>query len=148
SAQRQLQASHPEESFAGLDRFAQTLATVEKRLGVSTGGFITYLFCCRSCWDVHYPSELPKLLSPACSNPYCDGILYTVKRLSGGAEKRTPVLTVPFVPPSRAIRRMCLQPGKVQQWQHWRGPDDTSRRQPPTDVPCDNLIPSITCRLP
>ncbi|KAK0183724.1 hypothetical protein F5146DRAFT_1147323 [Armillaria mellea] len=36
----------PDDPFPGLDVFAQTLPTVEKRLGVSTEGFIMYLFQC------------------------------------------------------------------------------------------------------
>ena len=47
-------------------------------------------------------------------------------------EKRTPSLILPYVPPSRAIQRMCLQPGKVAQWQHWRGPSDEFGIRPPT----------------
>lgn len=34
----------------GVEHFAQTLATVEKCLGVSTEGFIIYLFLCPICW--------------------------------------------------------------------------------------------------
>ncbi|KAK0434917.1 hypothetical protein EV421DRAFT_1658630, partial [Armillaria borealis] len=127
----------PEDPFPGLDGFAQTLPTVEKRLGVSTEGFITYLFICNSCWDHHYPSALARLPSPSCTKPDCTGKLYTIKRLFDGTEKRTPLLTVPFVPPSKAIQRMCLQPGKVEQWQHWRGPDDVPQRRPPTAAPPD-----------
>ncbi|KAK6977137.1 hypothetical protein R3P38DRAFT_2563794 [Favolaschia claudopus] len=47
-------------------------------------------------------------------------------------EKRTPLLTLPFVPPERAIQRLCLQPGKVAQWQEWRGPDDVPGRREPS----------------
>ncbi|KAJ7479156.1 hypothetical protein FB451DRAFT_1172268 [Mycena latifolia] len=60
-----------------------------------------------------------------CTKQDCSGSLYTVKRLSNGSEKRIPVLTLPFVPPEKALQRMCLQPGKVAQWQEWRGPLDS-----------------------
>ncbi|KAJ6554294.1 hypothetical protein B0H19DRAFT_1293882 [Mycena capillaripes] len=85
------------------------------------------------CWKPHFPAELAHLESPGCQQPECPGLLYEKKRCSNGAEKRTPLLTVPFVPPERAIQRMCLQPGKVAQWQEWRGPGDgAGRREPST----------------
>jgi hypothetical protein len=57
-----------------------------------------------------------------------------VKRLSSGAEKRTPLLTLPFVPSEKAIQRMCLQPGKVAQLQEWRGPGDSVGRRKPSNL--------------
>jgi hypothetical protein len=119
--------------FPGLSNFALTLGTVEKRLGVSTNNLIIYLFLCDVCWKPHYPEELSTRETPECDQPGCTGTLYTCKRLSSGAEKRTPVLTLPFVPPEKAIQRMCLQPGKVAQWQEWRGPADApGKREPST----------------
>jgi hypothetical protein len=116
----------------GIENFARTIATVEKRLGVSTEGFIIYLFLCPNCWQAHHPRELLALKSPTCSKPDCLGILYTTKRLADNTEKRTPSLILPFVPPSKAIRRMCMRPGKVEQWQHWRKPGDEPGVRPPT----------------
>ncbi|KAJ7434622.1 hypothetical protein FB451DRAFT_1063278 [Mycena latifolia] len=119
--------------FPGLSNFARTLPTVEKRLGVSTDDLITYLFICDSCWKAHLPSELAHLTSAKCDEPNCSGSLYTTKRLASGVEKRTPNLTLPFVAPEKAIQRMCLQPGKVAQWQEWRRPEDTvGKREPST----------------
>ncbi|KAK7025800.1 hypothetical protein R3P38DRAFT_3316414 [Favolaschia claudopus] len=93
------------------------------RLGVCTDDLITYLFLCNGCWKPHLRHELTQLPSPHCDEPECTGILYTLKRLVDG-EKRTPTLTLPFVPPEKALQRMALQPGKVDQWQKWRGPED------------------------
>ncbi|KAJ7347668.1 hypothetical protein DFH08DRAFT_936539 [Mycena albidolilacea] len=120
--------------FQGLSHFARTLPTVEKRLGVSTDELIIYLFLCPTFWKPHFPAELARLDSPDCQELDCDGKLYTVKRLSSGAEKRTPILTLPFVPPERVIQRMCLQPGKVAQWQEWRGPDDGAGKKEPSKL--------------
>ncbi|KAJ7751437.1 hypothetical protein B0H16DRAFT_1318064 [Mycena metata] len=121
--------------FRGLENFAVTLSTVEKRLGLSTDSLITYMFLCDVCWRPHFPHELSELNDEHCDAPDCDGTLYTVKRLSGGAQKRTPVLTLPFVSPDKAIQRMCLQPGKVAQWQEWRRGDDVpGRREPSTST--------------
>ncbi|KAJ7603249.1 hypothetical protein DFH06DRAFT_1114701 [Mycena polygramma] len=120
--------------FPGLDNFARTLPTVEKRLGVSTDSLIIYLFLCDVCWKPHFPEELAHLEDSHCNEPDCSGTLYTVKRLSSGVEKRTPVLTLPFVPPERAIQRMCLQPGKVEQWQEWRGALDAVGQREPSEL--------------
>lgn len=125
-------AAYAGRDFPGIDRFARTIGTVEKRLGVSTEGFIIYLVLCPICWHSHLPCELSKLESPFCGQVDCPGILYSTKRLSDGTEKRTPSLILPYVPPSRAIQRMCLRPGKVAQWQHWRGPSDEFGIRPPT----------------
>ncbi|KAI5827021.1 hypothetical protein K523DRAFT_310242 [Schizophyllum commune Tattone D] len=116
----------------GLDEFALTLPTIERRLGVSTDGFIVYLFACPTCWTTYQPSRLYELTTASCLAPNCDGRLYTTKRASDGKEKRTPGLTVPFVRPSSAIARKCLQPGKVAQWQQWRGAGDEPGVVPPT----------------
>ncbi|KAF9464321.1 hypothetical protein BDZ94DRAFT_1308102 [Collybia nuda] len=118
--------------FPGADNFARTIGTVEKRLGVSTAGFIIYLVLCPLCWTTHHPRRLPFLKSPCCFNGDCLGTLYTTKRLSDGTEKWTPVLILPYVPPLQAIQHMCLRPGKVAQWQHWRGVGDKPGMRPPT----------------
>ncbi|KAL1713956.1 hypothetical protein EV715DRAFT_210517 [Schizophyllum commune] len=118
--------------FDGLENFALTIQTVEKRLGVSTEGFIIYLFICPVCWAVHYPDELLTLASPTCAKPTCNGQLFTTKRRADRTEKRVPALTLPYVRPSTAIARMCLQPGKVEQWQRWRREEDTPGRTSPS----------------
>lgn len=41
---------------------------------------------------------------------------------------------MPFVPPERAIQRMCLQPGKVGQWQEWRRPTDVVGKREPSKL--------------
>ncbi|KAJ6530158.1 hypothetical protein B0H19DRAFT_1273823 [Mycena capillaripes] len=129
--------------YCGLENFATTLTTVEKRLGVSTDELIIYLFLCDSCWKPHFPEELAKLQNHQCDQPDCDGTLYTVKRLSNGVEKRIPVLTLPFVPPEKAIQRMCLQPGKVAQWQEWRGPLDAVGERKPSTLTGYDAFPDL-----
>ncbi|KAJ7208732.1 hypothetical protein C8J57DRAFT_1610075 [Mycena rebaudengoi] len=118
-------------NYPGLQNFARTLGTVEKRLGVSTDTLITYFFACDICWKIHHPHTLSTLPSSVCDVPDCAGRLFSVKRLANKTEKRTPFLSIPFVSPETAIRRMCMQPGKVAQWQEWRGPlDDPGQREP------------------
>ncbi|KAJ7154970.1 hypothetical protein C8R43DRAFT_923002 [Mycena crocata] len=118
----------------GLESFARTLATVEKRLGVSTDGFITYLFVCDVCWKVHRPEELPNLHeSGKCRETNCSGSLFTSKRMADGKLKRTPVKIMPFVDPKRAIAHMLMRPGKYKQLQLWRSAGDAPGCVPPLD---------------
>jgi hypothetical protein len=105
----------PSLEIPGLLNMAQTLRTAEKRLGLYLDDFIVYLFLCDKCWKVHNPSELYRLPSPECSVNDCTGKLYKSKIVSGGTEKRTLTLMVPFVPPNRAIQYILLQPGKLKQ---------------------------------
>ena len=120
----------PALEFPGLETMARTLPTVEKRLGVSTDRFITYLFTCPVCWKLHCPHELYKI-SAQCNVKDCPGTLFTVKRMADGKDKRTPSKIVPFVDPERGIAHMMMQPGKWDQIQEWRQPGDEPGRQPP-----------------
>jgi len=124
--------AHAGLEIPGIKNFACTIGTVEKQFGISTEGFIIYLVLCPTCWCLHLPCELSKLRSPFCPKIGCPGILYSMKCLSDGTEKRMPSLILPYIPPSRAIQRMCLQLGKVTQWQHWRRQGDEPGVRPPT----------------
>ncbi|KAL1741762.1 hypothetical protein HDZ31DRAFT_75965 [Schizophyllum fasciatum] len=116
----------------GVENFARTLRTVERRIGVSTEGLITYLFACPSCWKTHRPAELTELDGALCADTEkCTGVLFTVKRMVDGKQKRTPTFLMPLVRPSSAIARMCMQPGKVGQWQQWRCEGDEVNPVPP-----------------
>lgn len=128
---RTAQQANPDIEYPGLDNFARTLPTLLRRLGLSTDQFIVYFFVCDICWKLHHPSELSELLSPDCTVADCDGTLYTSKRLADGTLKRTPTKIVPYVPPERALQRFLLRPGKWDQFQHWRGPEDQPGHVPP-----------------
>jgi hypothetical protein len=110
-----------QQDIPGLESFAKTLATVERRLGVSTDGFITYLFVCNVCWHVHRPKELSSLPdSGKCTDEDCSGKLLTSKRMANGKLKRSPNKIMTFVDPEHAIAHMLMRPGKYAQLQHWR----------------------------
>jgi hypothetical protein len=109
----------------GLDNFARTFGTVERRLGVSTDHFITYLFVCDLCWQVHRPEDLASLPELGkCTADDCSGSLFTSKRMADGGLKRTPTKIMPFVDPQRAIAHMLMRPGEYEQLQLWRGAGD------------------------
>ncbi|KAG1725168.1 uncharacterized protein EDB91DRAFT_1254905 [Suillus paluster] len=125
------QQANPDIEYPGLDNFARTLPTLLKCLGLSMDQFIIYFFVCDICWKLHHPSVLSELESPECTIDDCDGTLYRQKCLSDGTLKRTPMKLVPYVPPERALQRLFLRPGKWEQFQHWRGPEDQLGLVPP-----------------
>ncbi|KAJ7020885.1 hypothetical protein C8F04DRAFT_1315733 [Mycena alexandri] len=115
----------------GLDKFARTLATVERRLGINIDDSIVYFFVCPECWKRHHPSELNKpSLSSTCSRNGCSGTIYTVKRTASSAQKRTPTKIMPFFPPNIAIQRMMRRPGKYEECNHWRKAEDHGAQPP------------------
>jgi len=114
-----------------LESFATTIATVERRLGVDTGTYIKYFFVCNLCWCRHEPEELYTLKSGSCSRHSCSGLLFTSKRLQNGLEKRIPVKILPYAKFIYAIQRILLRPGKWDDFQHWRGPEDVPGVVPP-----------------
>ncbi|KAF8513518.1 hypothetical protein JB92DRAFT_2923054 [Gautieria morchelliformis] len=110
-----------------LENFATTFPTVERRLGVNTSSYIKYFFVCDICWIRHEPDTLYTLKSPHCTDSKCRGKLYTSKRILNATksiEKRTPCKILPYALLVRAIQRVLLRPGKWQDFQHWRTPDD------------------------
>jgi len=111
--------------------FAETLTTVEQRLGLNTDDYIKYFFVCDICWDRHKPDTLYKLRSPICSQDSCTGMLYSTKRLADGKEKRTPIKILPYVRFTWAIQRILARPGKWEDFQHWRQPGDEPGQVPP-----------------
>lgn len=121
--------------FPGLENMARTLSTAEKRLGVSTEQFITYYFLCDICWTLYHLSQLTKLPNEACEKPGCAGILYTIKQLSKGEMKRTPIKILPYVSLQKAVQHILMRPGKFDQLQHWRGPADAPGIEPPLSTP-------------
>ncbi|KAI0059856.1 hypothetical protein BV25DRAFT_1778317, partial [Artomyces pyxidatus] len=126
--------------YPGLENFARTLRTLERRLGVNTDDMITYFYVCDSCWRMHTHSQIAELESPYCRADGCEGVLYTVKRLQDGTEKRTPTKIVSYVSPITAIRLMLSRPGKFEQLQHWRKEGDAPAHGIPPSKDRGNAI--------
>ncbi|KIK91508.1 hypothetical protein PAXRUDRAFT_797245 [Paxillus rubicundulus Ve08.2h10] len=117
--------------LSGLETMAQTLRTVERRLGVDLTSIIVYYFLCPVCWNLHHPNQLsdPSFMAK-CTTEDCDGILYTM-RTTNKRLKRVPTKVLPYAQPKRAIQRWLLRPGKYEHLQHWRNDDDGAGRSPP-----------------
>lgn len=117
---------------AGLDKMARTLRTVVRRLGVDPDRYITFYFVCNVCWDHHHPSELYHLDGPGCNTRAdCPGVLYACKTTSEGKLKRIPVKVLPTTALIDSLFRIASRPGKMKDWNAWRGDDDEPGRTPP-----------------
>jgi hypothetical protein len=79
----------------GLQKMARTIPTVEHRLGIDSGRFISYHFLCLNCQKRSAPNNLFNLKSASCTVQGCPGTLYQTKRLRDGKEKRTPTKLFP-----------------------------------------------------
>lgn len=95
------QSANPDIKYPGLDRFAHTLLTLLKHLGLTTDHFIVYLFVGNICWKLHHPSELNNLETPHCNAEDCPGL---------------PTNIVLYVPPECALQWIFLHPGKWDQF--------------------------------
>jgi hypothetical protein len=126
-----LQRRNPGMRIEGLGSMARTLATAERRLGLSTSNYITYYMLCTECWTMHDSSTLLDLELPDCSQETCHGTIYKEKTLSGGRTKRIPLKILPYVSPERALQHLLLRPGKYNQFQHWRREGDESDKPTP-----------------
>lgn len=141
-----VQGAAPNLHFPGFSDFARTLPTIERRLGLSTSAFITYYILCSQCWKPHHPNQLSRLPA-SCEEPDCSGTIFTSKRLSDNSLKRTPVKVLSYVDPRKAIQRMLLRPGKLEQLQSWRSPGDDPQRIPPTTATGINAFTDASRRM-
>ncbi|KAI0040649.1 hypothetical protein FA95DRAFT_1647854, partial [Auriscalpium vulgare] len=118
--------------FRGLEKFARTQRTLERRLGVNTDDIIQTFYICDVCWRMHTHEQVLKMESPSCPDNDCEGKVYTIKRMQDGSEKRTPIKIVSYVSPVTAIKLMLARRGKFDQLQHWRRVGDEPGLGPPS----------------
>ena len=116
-----------------LNNMARTLRTVERRLGVDPDRYITYYFTCDTCWAHHHPRTLYSLGSHLCMERECPGLLFKYKKNSEGKTKRIPVKVIPTTALIDSIVRMAARPGKLDDWDKWRGDNDLPGPVPPAE---------------
>lgn len=124
------------EDIVGLDDMARTLYTVERRLRIDPERYMTYYVLCPVCWKLYSSTDFAELEAPECSSEECSGVLYTIKRLSDGSYKRTPVKILPTCNIDDMIQRFALRPGKYEEWQMWRGDGDEPQEISPLEDDC------------
>lgn len=109
----------------GLETMARTLRTVERRLGVDPDRWIIYDFVCPDCWYRYDADVLYQLVDNTCTHDECGAIIFEIKTLSDGRKtKRIPLKIMPRISVVEIVQQILLRPGKYEEFQHWRTPDD------------------------
>ncbi|CUA74382.1 UvrD/REP helicase [Rhizoctonia solani] len=119
SARRTI-SEHPNIRPEDLSKMAQTIGTVERRLGVDTDSLITTFILCPACSRRYSNEYIRQANNNTCINEGCEGVLYTIRRLASGSLRRVPNKTVPFASPIAWIRHLLSLPGMAELLQTWR----------------------------
>ncbi|KEP47373.1 transposase family Tnp2 protein [Rhizoctonia solani 123E] len=119
-------SAHPDVPREDLENMAQTIRTVERRLGVSTDDIIKTYTLCPKCGRRYSPEYIKDSDSADCLNNDCNGILY-VSRLLNSGSRRVSNRTFPTASPIAWIQHMLRLPGiseLVQSQQEEDGADE------------------------
>lgn len=128
-AARRTIAAHPDITAEDIAKMAQSISTVERRLGVSADDIITTFTLCPCCKRRYSPDFIAETDSDQCLNEGCDGILFTTRRLASGSQRRVSKLTYPYASPIAWLRHVLSLPGMAELMQTWRtGQDDHARQ--------------------
>jgi hypothetical protein len=103
---------------------AQSIQTVERQLGLSTGDIITtYTLCpiCKRCYD---PAYIASTDHNNCENEGCNGILFDMKELASRERWRVSQLTYPVASLIAWLQCMFSRPGVAELVQDWCEGDD------------------------
>lgn len=120
-------AAHPEVGVEDIANMAQTIRTVESRLGVNTDNIITTFTLCPTCWRLYTPEYIATTDNDNCLNEGCEGILFTLRNLASGSRRRVSNMTYPFASPVAWVRHMLGRPGMAELMQNWRDDEHGDR---------------------
>ncbi|KAG8721874.1 hypothetical protein FRC08_009397 [Ceratobasidium sp. 394] len=123
-AARRTISAHPDIAIEHVTKMAQTIGTVERRLGVNTDDLIITFTLCPVCKRRYSPEYIRETDNEHCLNDGCPGILFTVRALASGGRRRVSNLTYPYASPIAWLRHMLIQPGMAELMQTWRTEDD------------------------
>jgi Zn-finger nucleic acid-binding protein len=119
-AVRRTLASHPAIAPEDLAQMAQSIGTVERRLGVDTDSIITTYVLCPVCKRRYTSEYISEAEVDTCLNDGCSGVLFTSRRLASGSQRRVPHSTFPLASPIAWIRHMLNLAGVPELLQTWR----------------------------
>ncbi|KAG8740271.1 hypothetical protein FRC10_004526, partial [Ceratobasidium sp. 414] len=118
-------SAHPDITVEQTAKMAQTIGTVERRLGVNTDDIITTFTLCPACKRRYSPEYIRETDNEHCLNEGCEGTLFTIRTLASGGRRRISNLTYPYASPIAWLRHMLSQAGMAELMQTWRtGNDD------------------------
>jgi hypothetical protein len=123
-AMRRALSTHANIHVEDVANMAQTIGTVERRLGVDIDGIITTFTLCPTCKRRYSPSYIAETVINTCLNEGCDGILFSVRRLASGSSRRISSLTFPFASPIAWLQHMLSLAGTAELLQTWKNEED------------------------
>ncbi|CEL55028.1 hypothetical protein RSOLAG1IB_11840 [Rhizoctonia solani AG-1 IB] len=132
------------EDFANM---AQTIGTVERRLGVNINGMITTFTLCPTCNRRYTPDYIAEAVVNTCLNPGCDGVLFNVRRLASGSLRRVSNLTFPFASPIVWLQHLLSLAGTAELLQTWRT-EENDRDGPLGPIASDLWMENIDMNKP
>ncbi|KAG9118797.1 hypothetical protein FRC07_006509 [Ceratobasidium sp. 392] len=77
-------SAHPDIVVEDITKMAQTIGTVERRLGVNTDDMITTFTLCPICKRRYSPEYIRETNNEHCLNNGCEGTLFTIRPLASG----------------------------------------------------------------
>ncbi|KAG8755967.1 hypothetical protein FRC11_005623 [Ceratobasidium sp. 423] len=82
---RRTVSSHPDVNIEDISRMAQSIGTVERRLGVDTDNIIITFVLCPTCKRRYSQEYIKETDVNTCVNEGCEGVLFTTRRLASGS---------------------------------------------------------------
>ncbi|QRV73450.1 Transposase family tnp2 [Ceratobasidium sp. AG-Ba] len=113
-------AANAEVPLESVAKMAQTIKTVESRLGVDLERLITTYTLCPKCGRRYSPEYISTTDEAIRLNLGCEGVLFIVRRLASGVQRRVSNLTYPFASPIAWLNHMLCIPGMSDLIQTWR----------------------------
>ncbi|KAG8730113.1 hypothetical protein FRC10_003065, partial [Ceratobasidium sp. 414] len=123
-AARRTIAAHPDIEAEDIAKMAQTIGTAERRLGVGTDHIIKTFTLCPDCGRRYSPEYIRDTDIDTCINQDCPGVLFTIRKLASGGQRRVSNLTYPFASPIAWIAHILSLPGMSELMQTWRKTED------------------------
>ncbi|KAG8703013.1 hypothetical protein FRC09_004399 [Ceratobasidium sp. 395] len=123
-------SAHPDIEHEHVTKMAQTITTVEHRLGVNTDDIIITFTLCPVCKRRYAPEYIQDTDNEHCLNEGCEGVLFVIRNLASGGRRRVSNLTYPYASVIAWLRHMLIQPGIAELMQTWRAHDDHGMSAP------------------
>lgn len=117
-----------------LPTMAQSLRSLEQRLGLDTDGLVQKFTLCLKCGTRCSEDQIKNARSPSCTQYWtgtrCNHPLYEESTLYGGVCKLNLFKLFPYILPILLIERILMWPGMRELMQHWR-----RNEEPVDDLP-------------
>ncbi|QRV98832.1 Transposase family tnp2 [Ceratobasidium sp. AG-Ba] len=146
-AARRTISTHPDVHFEDVAKMAQTIRTAERRLGINLDSLIKVFTLCPVCKRAYSPEYIAGTEDVACASEGCPGILFTMRQLASGSQRKASCMTYPFASPIAWIRHMLSLPGISELLQVWRS-DEADREQLTLPEPCEEWIQRLDVNRP